>query len=172
VKKVLVVYASRAGSTAEVAEHIARALSDCGAIAKVVSAEEAHGTLDHDAFVVGSAVHHGGWLPEAVRFVEARRRSLSQCPVALFSVGMEAVTAEGRARSLGYGEKVAALLETPPVAVAAFPGAWLPRRTPGLMGVVLRLGTSERDERDLDEVRSWAFSMAPRLLSELELASV
>lgn len=40
----------------------------------------------YQAVVVGSAVHRGQWLPEAVEFVKTNQEALGHMPVALFCV--------------------------------------------------------------------------------------
>ena len=86
---VLVVYASQFGSTRDIAEHLAESLRSRGVVAQVAAAASAS-QVDlepFDAYVVGSAVHGGRWLPAARDFVELRGASLAGRPVWLFSSG-------------------------------------------------------------------------------------
>jgi len=60
--KVLVVYATRTGSTENIAELIAEGIRFSGADAKVVNANEIKNETDlegYDAYVFGSATYHG-----------------------------------------------------------------------------------------------------------------
>jgi menaquinone-dependent protoporphyrinogen oxidase len=86
--RVLIVYGSKMGGTAEIAETIAVALTDRGIVADVRAADAAPPTIDaYDAVVVGSALYAGRWLPDARHFVEQHRIPLAQRPVWLFSSG-------------------------------------------------------------------------------------
>jgi menaquinone-dependent protoporphyrinogen oxidase len=59
-KKILVVYASRGGSTMEVADKIAEELSSQGDIsAEVISVKKAKDIASYDAIVLGSAILDG-----------------------------------------------------------------------------------------------------------------
>jgi menaquinone-dependent protoporphyrinogen oxidase len=89
VTRLLVIYATRHGSTQGVAERICVRLRECGAGAEVRPAEDAE-LLDiegYDPVVLGSPVYSQRWLPEADRFVEAHAVELAARPVWLFSVG-------------------------------------------------------------------------------------
>ena len=68
--KVLVAYASGHGSTAEVAQRIGGELKTRG-LNTVISPVQDVGSVDgFDAFVLGSAVHAGTWLPEMISFLK------------------------------------------------------------------------------------------------------
>jgi menaquinone-dependent protoporphyrinogen oxidase len=86
--KILVTYASRAGSTTEVAQEIAQVLTDTGATVDVKPVKDVRDVSGYTAVVVGSAIRMGNWLPEAVEFVRNHRAQLSQIPTAFFTVHM------------------------------------------------------------------------------------
>jgi menaquinone-dependent protoporphyrinogen oxidase len=83
--RVLVGYASAHGSTAGIAEAVARRLGRHELDVDVRSVAEVD-AVDHDAVVLGSAVHSGAWLPPATAFVHDHVPALAQRPVWLFSV--------------------------------------------------------------------------------------
>lgn len=84
---VLVAYASRHGSTGEVAARIAARLVDSGAAVDLRRVDEVR-TLDgYDAVVFGAPVYDQSWPPEADRFVDTHRDALAVRPLWLFSVG-------------------------------------------------------------------------------------
>ncbi len=85
--KVLIVYASKYGSTEEVAEAIAEALTARGKHVDAHDAATAPSPDGYDAVVVGSGVYVGSWLKAAARYVEAHAAALRQRPVWLFGVG-------------------------------------------------------------------------------------
>ena len=84
---VLVAYASKHGSTAEIAEAIADALVDHEVKAEAKSVNTVEDLGPYEAVVLGSAVYAGAWMREAVAFVERHAGELSRRPVWLFSSG-------------------------------------------------------------------------------------
>lgn len=87
-KKILLAYASRYGSTVEVAERIAGVLAEQGMAVDLKPIEEtpALNAGDYQGVVLGSAVQHGAWLPEASAWVQANSAALKTTPTALFCV--------------------------------------------------------------------------------------
>lgn len=85
-KKILVAYATRVGSTADVAASIAKELSRAGETVDLRPIAEVHAVNGYRAAVIGSAVRAGRWLSEASAFVTRNRAALSRMPVAYFTV--------------------------------------------------------------------------------------
>jgi len=85
-KRILVTYATRAGSTAEIAQAIAETLAGRGYAVDVKPVKEKPALDGYSAVVLGSAIRMGAWLPEAVNFVKANQAALNALPAALFTV--------------------------------------------------------------------------------------
>ncbi len=85
-EKILVAYATRAGSTGEVAAAIGETLKALGHEVDVLPLKNVTSLAGYGAVVIGSAVRFGSWLPEAVKFVEQKRQLLRQRPLAIFAV--------------------------------------------------------------------------------------
>jgi menaquinone-dependent protoporphyrinogen oxidase len=85
--RVLVVYASKYGSTQGIAERIAARLREADHVATAVAVRQAVDLESYDAFVVGSAVFIGSWMKEASDFVRRHQDTLAKRPVWLFSSG-------------------------------------------------------------------------------------
>lgn len=89
---VLVVHASKHGSTVGIAQTVASRLIERGHSVTIFDAETAD-DLDHaavggrDAVVIGSAIYAGHWLKPARRFVDHHKADLTGRPVWLFSSG-------------------------------------------------------------------------------------
>lgn len=81
---ILVSYATSHGSTAEIAQFIADKLVAKGHEATAEDAALVLSVEGYDAFVVGSAIHSGEWLPEAVAFVEEFGDDIGDKPVFVF----------------------------------------------------------------------------------------
>jgi menaquinone-dependent protoporphyrinogen oxidase len=86
--KILVAYASRAGSTAGVAEAIGQTLTESGAQVEVRPMQDIKDLAPYRAVVAGSAIQGGRWLPEAMQFMQTHRAALAQKPFAAFLVCM------------------------------------------------------------------------------------
>src|SRR5258706_2356560 len=84
--KILVTYATRAGSTFEVAVLVAEVLRTAGATVDVKYVRAVHELESYDAVVIGSAIRMGQWLPEAVEVGKAHRETFSHMPTAYFLV--------------------------------------------------------------------------------------
>src|ERR1700674_5304151 len=85
--KILVVVASRHGSTHEIADALARELATAGHTVDVQTVEDSPTVEGYDAAVIGSAVYMGKWLPQAEQFVDRHQAQLATMPVWLFSSG-------------------------------------------------------------------------------------
>ncbi len=84
---VLVTYATKYGSTQEVAEAVAAMLSENGLQTEVRPAREVH-TLDgYSAVVLGAALYIGRWHKDAHKFLKRHSDTLSSLPVAIFALG-------------------------------------------------------------------------------------
>ncbi len=112
--RVLVCYASAAGSTAGIADRIADVLRNAGCEVSCRAVGPDVGTSGVDALVLGSAVHDMAWLPAALEFV--RRLPKGQLPVWCFSVG--AVEPRGPLTRLLARQEVKRVAEAFPTTLA------------------------------------------------------
>jgi menaquinone-dependent protoporphyrinogen oxidase len=83
----LVTYASKHGSTQEIAERIAAKLRQMGLATDVHPVDEVLDAGSYTAFVIGSAIYYGSWLKEATGWVHRNQAVLANHPVWLFSSG-------------------------------------------------------------------------------------
>ncbi len=85
--RILVAYASKLGSTGEIAEAIANELRTAGNEADVQPVT-AVGTIDgYGAVIIGSALYAAHWQRDANRFVQRHLAALQALPVWLYSSG-------------------------------------------------------------------------------------
>jgi menaquinone-dependent protoporphyrinogen oxidase len=154
---VLIAYASKAGSSAEVASAIGRRLADRGFRVDVRRAGRVRSLDAYGAVVVGSAIRAGQWLSEASAFVKTHREALATRKTAFFTLCMTLSqdTSENREKVAAYLEPVRAILE--PDQIAFFAGkmdysklALVPRL------IVKRMKVPEGDFRNWDAIGSWA----------------
>lgn len=159
-KKVLVTYASKAGSTAEVAEAIAKTLTEKGMMVDVSRIENVGDLGGYQAVLVGSCIRMGRWLPAAVKFVEKNQAALKAVPTAYFEVctSIRKDTPEARSEAEAYLDNVKALVE--PVGSGIFAGKVDFSKLSFLDRTIAKgVGSEEGDWRDWDAVRAWAGSI-------------
>jgi menaquinone-dependent protoporphyrinogen oxidase len=82
-----VVYASRHGGTAGIAERIAEILRTEGVDVTLADAASRPDPSGFEAFVIGSGVYMGSWLDDGYDYLERNQSVLAQKPVWLFSSG-------------------------------------------------------------------------------------
>lgn len=159
-KRVLVAYATKNGSTTDVAKTIGEVFAARG-LAADVKPMNARPSLDgYDAVVLGSAINGGAWLPEAIGYVESKASALAKLPVAAFCVhAMNAGADEKQtAKRLAYLDGVRAQVKL------TCEGYFLGRIDE--MGAIARFafkafgGAGEGDMRDWDAIRAWAEKVA------------
>jgi menaquinone-dependent protoporphyrinogen oxidase len=154
--RLLVTYATRAGSTAEIAAALGEALAQRGFSVEVVPVRNKPNPADYQAVILGSAIRMGSWLPEAVEFIQSNQVALNQMPVALFTVHM-LNTGEDEA---SCAARLAYLANVHPLLNQAeeiyFTGkmdfsrlSFLDRFVAGLVKAV------ESDQRDWNKIRNW-----------------
>lgn len=85
--KVLVTYASKYQSTAQIADRIAKVLTKQGNDVDLRSVFTVDTVTQYDAVVFGSAIYMGQWMKEAIKFLKLHTEELSQMPVWVFSSG-------------------------------------------------------------------------------------
>ena len=84
---ILVAFASKYGSTREIAEKIATVLGEKGMKTDVSPVNKTDSLQGYDAIVLGSGVYMGLWRRDAVNFLKKYTRELTDKRVWLFSSG-------------------------------------------------------------------------------------
>lgn len=85
-QKILVTYASQAGSTAKVADEIGNVLRSDAVAVDVLPMKTVLNLSQYSAVIAGSAIHGQKWLPEAIQFINKHREELNRKPFASFMV--------------------------------------------------------------------------------------
>ena len=177
--KVLVAYASKAGSTKGIAEFIAERLRERGVPADVYDVSAVQRPEDYDAFVVGSAVYMFHWIKEAKQFVLKNRATLAGRPVWLFSsgpVGLQKTNSKGQDLmdvSVSGPKEIDELSEAAkPRDHRVFFGALDGDKLGGATGLTYRFmrrskavreSMPDGDYRDWKEIGTWATGIADTL---------
>jgi menaquinone-dependent protoporphyrinogen oxidase len=153
---VLVAYATKKGSTQEVAEAVASTLAECGLSVEMKRADKVAGLDVYEAVVLGSAIYMGRLHADARRFLSDNEEALAALPLAVFAMGpfsLDETQVAGSRKQLD-----ATLAKVPsitPVSVVIFGGVLDPseHRFP-----FSRM--AESDARDWDAIVAWAEEVA------------
>jgi menaquinone-dependent protoporphyrinogen oxidase len=149
--RVLVVYGSSRGGTAGLASMVAEAFVARRVRADVGDASDVGDLIGYDAIVVGGALYHDRWHPEATSFVERNLDGLLRVPVWFFSSGPLDDTA--RSGSLAPVDQVRDLARDADIRGHMTFGGVLEKR-PHRLSSVFAWGRTG-DFRDRQQVHEW-----------------
>jgi len=161
-RKVLVAYATWAGSTAGVAERIAGVLNRNGLSAEAKPAREVGDTVPYAAVILGTPVRAGKVHPDATRFAERNSADLGSKPFAAFVVclAMSATDEKGRAQAASYLEPVRQKVK--PLSEGRFAGCYDPEKLNVVTRQIMKMiKAPPGDFRNWDEIEAWASSLVP-----------
>jgi phosphohistidine swiveling domain-containing protein/menaquinone-dependent protoporphyrinogen IX oxidase len=165
--RVLVGYATGAGSTRGIAERIAAGLRRAAVEVVVRPLDPDQAATGFDAYVLGSAVHDQRWLPAAMHFLRTASPSLGEHPLWVFSVA--GVAPRGPVRRALVRQEARRIERT-------FPPGLVPRAHRVFCGVVVMrglplwgkafwfaVGGRPGDHRDWPAIDRWAAEIAAAL---------
>lgn len=156
-QKILVTYATRAGSTAEIAAAIGQTLATRGFNVEVKPVKKVSALDGYQAVILGSAIRMGSWLPEMVKFIQSNQTTLAALPTALFTVHMLNVDDDETSRTArdAYTAPIRVLLPNAPEAF--FTGVMDFSRLSFLDRFIANMVKAvESDQRDWEKIRAWA----------------
>jgi menaquinone-dependent protoporphyrinogen oxidase len=164
VSNVLVVYGSKHGSTAEIAQTIAQTLQESGLSADCAAAGDVTALEPYDAVVLGSAVYMKRWRGEAKRFLRKHAKELSQRPLWVFSSGPTGDPSRDNPSWLEPPKVVEKVEQLGARDHVVFGGS-MPADPHGHVqrAMVESTPPEYRDRRDWDEIRTWASGIASEL---------
>lgn len=162
---VLVGYATKYGSTQEVAEAIATTLHEDGLTVAVRPLRDIKSLEGYDAVVIGAALYMYHWHKDAQRFLSRYRKELSARPVAVFALGPVRDPRNEEEWQNSRDQLQGALAEVPwltPIAVQLFGGRFDPQLLSFPMN---KFAASEpaTDIRDWEAINAWADSLVALL---------
>ena len=166
--RVLIAYASKHGSTREVAERLASVMRSAGLAVDVMPAGEVGLLRGYDAVVLGGALYTGRLHKDARSFLARHREPLSVRTVAVFALGPKTINAADVAASRAQLDR--SLKKTPnvaPVSVAIFGGVIDPHK---LRFPFNRMPAS--DARDWASIEAWGSELAERIATSPALHAV
>lgn len=170
---ILVAYATRYGSTQEVAEAVAETLRESGLTVDLLPMRQVRALEGYSAVVLGAALYMYRWHKDARRFLSRHRKALAQRPVAVFALGPVHEPhdeKEWQDSQIQLDKQLAKFPWFEPVSVELFGGKFDPAK---LAFPINKLAGNEppSDARDWDAIRAWARGLAATLGAESPAAS-
>lgn len=153
-KKILIVVASKAGSTAEIAKFMSDELNKAGANSIVQTPEKVQHLTGYDAVIIGSPIYMGKWLSEARDFVENNQQILKKIPTAYF-LSCLALTDPAKLKEVPtYLANQRELVE--PIMEGRFAGKMDYSKLSLFNRMMAKMvGTKEGDYRDWKAIKEW-----------------
>jgi menaquinone-dependent protoporphyrinogen oxidase len=162
---VLVGYATRYGSTQEVAEAVAAKLRECGLEVDIQPLSKVRTLAGYSAVVLGAPLFMFRWHKDALRFLSRHRKALTERPAAVFALGPthdpydEKEWQDSRAQ---LDKELAKFPRFKPAALVMFGGKY----DPALLRFPLKMLAGKEpasDIRDWAAIRAWAVDLKPIL---------
>jgi menaquinone-dependent protoporphyrinogen oxidase len=159
--KILIAYASRCGSTAEIAQAIGKTLCAQNIRVDVRPVKEAGDVSGYQSVILGSAVRYGRTLSDMTKFLETNQAALNTIPTAFFAVYLmnRGDDETSRTARRAYLDPVRKLVT--PKLEAYFTGvtdyskmSWFER----MLSKALK--SPEEDLRDWNAIDTWAGSLS------------
>lgn len=169
-KKILVAYATRYGSSCEVAEAVAATLREAGFEPEIQPARKVGSLNGHRALVLGAPLYLGSWHKEALRLLGRYQEALQVARLAVFALGpTHAVSQEMDAAHAQFRRALHNFPGLTPLTSEVFSGRYDPaklrfgdRLLAALPASPLH-GLPASDARDWTAIRAWATELAGRL---------
>lgn len=159
--RVLVAYASKAGSTAEVATRIGEILATKNLAVDVKPVREVDDLTPYSSVVLGSAIRVGQILPEAMELVKNQQAALQGKNFHAFFVclTLKDDTVENRQTVSAYLDPLRALAQ--PASEGMFAGVLNPRKLNLIERMMMKaMKAPEGDYRNWEAIEAWAASLA------------
>jgi menaquinone-dependent protoporphyrinogen oxidase len=172
-EKILITYASRTGSTAEIAAAIASTLQQENIPVDILPMEDVRELSGYSAVIIGSPIRKSQWLPEAKRFFQTHRTELTQKRVATFTVCITLAMSNAEQYQRAVREWIAPIrAEIRTVSEGLFAGRLDFSKLPWSWDILLLRATvavgifPKGDRRDWNAVHAWAANLPQLLLQQ------
>jgi menaquinone-dependent protoporphyrinogen oxidase len=167
--RVLVAYATRYGSTQEVAEQVAETLREQGLEVTIQPARQVKSLEGYGAVVLGAPLYIGSWLKDAQRFLAKHQAALADLPVAVFTLGPTRADEDVTPVRAQLDKQLSKYPWLKPIATELFGGKYDPSNLKFPLNLLAALPASPlhqapaSDIRDWEVIRAWASDLATKL---------
>jgi menaquinone-dependent protoporphyrinogen oxidase len=159
---VLVVYATRYGSTQEVAEAVAATLRERGLAVDIQPMRDVRTLDQYRAIVLGAPLYMFHWHKDALHFLARHRAALTQRPIAIFALGpFHAEEKEFQGARQQLEKELEQFPWLTPQAITIFGGKFDPQKLTFPHNLIPALkNMPASDVRDWTAIRVWANDLA------------
>jgi menaquinone-dependent protoporphyrinogen oxidase len=162
--RILVAYASRNGSTAEIAEAIGKELRLAGRETTVSDLNSVTELEGYNMVVIGGPLYMGKIVSEVGKFIGRHTKTLSKKPIAAFAVGTSALSPDQAQKMSAQRALRSAVSPLIPIAETVFAGKLDPSRLPFFQRKITEMVKAPvGDLRDWDAIAKWAREVAGRV---------
>lgn len=162
--RILVGYATKHGSTAEIAEAIGEELSAAGLRVEVKELKNVQSPAGYYAVVIGGPIYMGKVMADVKKFVSRHTEKLAGMPVAAFVVGLSPASKDEKEIESARKALSDAVAPLQPVASTLFSGSLDPEKLGFIERKMIGMVKSPTgDFRDWEAIASWAKGL-PALL--------
>jgi menaquinone-dependent protoporphyrinogen oxidase len=161
--RILVAYATKKGSTAEIAQAVGKELEVSGHVAEVAEIGTVTSLAGYNAVVIGGPVYVGK-IVGVGKFVKHHSSELAGIPVAGFVVCLSAAAKDSEGMALAEKALHAALNPLKPVAETIFAGKLDPEKLSWFQRwIIKKVKSPVGDFRDWTAIATWARELPGKL---------
>jgi len=159
---ILVAYATRYGSTQEVAEAVAATLRERGLAVNIQPMREVRGLEEYSVIVLGAPLYMFHWHKDALHFLSRFHEALIARPVAVFALGpFHNEEKEYQEVRNQLDKELAKFPWLTPQVIAIFGGKFDPQKLTFPYNLISALkNMPPSDVRDWTAIRAWASDLA------------
>jgi menaquinone-dependent protoporphyrinogen oxidase len=162
--RILVAYATRNGSTGEIAQAIGKELISVGYSVDVTEMKAVSTISGYNAVVLGAPLYMGRLEGDAGAFVKRYGEQLAKLPVATFVVGLAPKNPDPGAVETAMAALKKSFEPLTPVASVLFAGKLDPSKVNYVMRKFLEMAkVPSGDFRDWDAIKAWATDLPGKL---------
>ena len=162
--RILVAYATRSGSTAEIAQAIGKELTNAGFTADVAEFKTVSTLSGYNAVVIGGPLYMGSVDGAFGKFIGKNREQLQKIPVAAFVVGLAPTNPDPKAVGIAMDALKKSLGSLTPLSSILFAGKLDPAKVNFVMRKFLEMAKITcGDFRDWDAIATWARELPAKM---------
>jgi menaquinone-dependent protoporphyrinogen oxidase len=155
--RILVTYATRSGSTAEIAQAIGKELTTAGFTVDVAEIKTVSTLAGYIAVIIGGPLYMGSVDGEVGKFIGKNREQLQKLPFAAFATGLAPKNPDPTAAEQANAAMKKSLEPVTPVASILFAGKLDPLKVNFVMRKFLEMAKIPAgDFRDWEAIATWA----------------